>query len=153
MKKLVLLTLVFGASACANTFATTYKGTGAASEALDWSKRSQARYESLEGSKAGEDAAMISGVRIYVDSVPGELTVDGDTIGVKEGVDAELVGQVHVIASLKVPSPEQAIPALQKAAYAGGANLAYCPTEGLGHRCYLVRTAEVATEPDRDTTL
>lgn len=135
MKRLIVCGgLVLGAS-CANTFSTTYKGAGPASEALNWSKQAQSRFENL----APDEDSVISKVLVFIDSVPPELTVDGTTIGVSAGSGAELLGQVYVIATLKVPSEEEAIPVLQKVAFAGGANLAYCPTEGLGHRCYLVR--------------
>ena len=132
--------------ACANTFSTTYKGTGPASEAMSWAKRAQERYEQLEASASPEEKNAISSVRVFVDSIPNELAVADSTVGVREGSGAKLLGKVHVIAQLKAPDAEEAIPTLQMVAYAAGANLAYCPVEGLGHNCYLVRAAEPATQ-------
>lgn len=130
-------------AACANSFSTNYKGTGPASEALAWSKQAQARHGTLASGASAEDSEAIAKLRVYIDSIPGELTLDGTTIGVKEGIGAALLGQVRFIATMKVPSEEEAIPVIQPVAYAGGANLAFCPVEGMGHRCYLVRaTAE-----------
>lgn len=142
MKRLIAGGLLILTAACANSFSTTYKGAGPASEALSWSKQAQARQETLASEASPQDAEAISKVRVYIDSIPAELSVDGTTIGVKEGIGAVLLGQVRVIATMKVPSEEEAIPVMQRVAFAGGANLAYCPTEGMGHRCYLVRTAE-----------
>lgn len=141
MRKLILIVgAACAVSACANSFSATYKGAGGASEALTWAKSAEVRFEELSAAATAD--ASLSKVRVYFDAVPSELVVDGSTIGVREGVNAALVGQVHIIATVKVPTDEEAIPVMQRAALAGGADLAYCPREGLGHRCYLVRTAQ-----------
>ena len=47
MNRVIVGGLLILTAACANSFSTTYKGTGPASEALAWSRRAQARHETL----------------------------------------------------------------------------------------------------------
>jgi hypothetical protein len=152
MRTLVMLGVVAAVVSCANSYSTTYKGTGPASQALQFGKAAQARFEELSAKPQGTDTDAISKVRVYIDSVPAELAVDGNTISIRQDANAELLGEVGIIATLKAPSDEEAIPVLQRATFAAGADLAYCPHEGLGHRCYLVRTAQHSPKTEAGST-
>ena len=146
---LICLTVI--ASSCAS-FSATYAGTGPANKASEFSSRAEKRFSELE-TLSPADAEAVSKIDIYFDSVPEQLMVDGTTIGIKEGANAELIGSVLVVANWVQHSPADAVPVLQKAAHAAGANLAYCPIAGMGWRCFLVRVAPAAEPASSATTL
>ena len=135
---LLVIVLLAGAAGCANSYSIKYKGAGEASKALLFAKDSEKKFHELCEQKT--PPADIEAVRIFIDSIPEEVAVDGTTIGVREGVDAELIGSFRIIAQIYQPSSEEVIPVLQKAVFAAGANLAYCPPKGAAWVCYLVRT-------------
>jgi hypothetical protein len=87
----------------------------------------------------------ISAVKIFMDSVPAEVSLRDNVVSVAEGSSAKLVGSVEVSAVWKAPDDDAAaLPALQRAAEAAGANLAFCPRteQTLGHwRCHLLKTS------------
>lgn len=84
----------------------------------------------------------LSGIKVFIDSVPPELTMTDSVVSVKDGAAATLVGSVELIAKWKVPSDEDVLLAIQKAAHAASANLAFCPRSRSYARwtCYLVKT-------------
>jgi hypothetical protein len=86
----------------------------------------------------------ISAVKVFMDSVPAEVSLRDNVVSVADGSSAKLVGSVEISALWKAPDDDAAaLPALQRAAEAAGANLAFCPRneQTLGHwRCHLLKT-------------
>ncbi len=145
----LLMCSMITATSCAS-FSAQYAGAGPANKAAQFSKQAEQRFSQLETMDAAE-AEAVSQIDIYVDSIPEQLVVDGATIGVKPGTNAELIGSVLVIPNWVQHSQADALPVLQRAAHAAGANLAYCPVEGLGWRCFLLLVAQ-APEPASSAT-
>jgi hypothetical protein len=94
-----------------------------------------------------ERQKLIEAVQVFMDSLPRELTLKNNVVEVAEGVEARLIGSVEVKAVLAAPFDDAGyVPALQRAAEAAGANLAFCPRnekpEWYCWRCYLAKTGK-----------
>jgi hypothetical protein len=134
------------ATSSASNYSIEYRTSGAANETGDANKAAAKAFEAEATDPALKQA--ISRVKVFTDSVPPELTLKDNVVALAEGVSAKLIGSVEVSAVLKAPDDEQVLPALQKAAQAVGADIAFCPPneKPAGHiwRCYLVRASGAA---------
>jgi hypothetical protein len=138
------------ATSSAGNYSITYRTVGAATETVELNQAAEKAFAAEPTSEAQKRA--IARVKVFTDSVPVELELKDNVIGISPGASAALVGSLEITAVWKAPDDEQVLPALQKAAHAAGADLAFCPRneKPAGHiwRCYLVRTATPAPAPN-----
>jgi len=151
-KRLVAVLSIVLLSACATSsagnYSVQYKAAGSATETVAFNAAAEKAFK--EDANSEERKQAISSIKVFLDSVPPELTLRDHVIGIAEGVAAILVGSVELKAVWKAPSEDaEVLPAIQKATEAARADLAFCPRNekpaGYAWRCYLVKKAAAAT--------
>jgi hypothetical protein len=164
MVRLMRATYLFGsllAAGCATSssgnYSVKYALAGAANETT---ALNSAAAEAFRADVTEVQQKEISSVKVFVDSVPPEITLRDNVVAIKPGVPAVMVGIVELSAVWKSPDDTEVIPALQKAARSVAADLAFCPRaeKPAAHvwRCYLVSTGprlEVPLPPQGTTEL
>ncbi len=138
---------VFGcATSSSANYDVRYATAGAATEtaALNSAASEAFREDPSELAKQ-----QIAAIKVFIDTVPPELSVTNAVVSVARGSSARMVGSVELFAKWKTPTEEEVLPAMQKAAYAASANLAFCPRNATRRyaawRCYLVKTSAAPT--------
>jgi hypothetical protein len=143
MRKLLLCLCAAGCAA--TNYSATFKYAGPANTALPLNESAERAFNVHPITP--ERQKVIDSVQVFMDSLPRELTLKNNVVEVAEGVEARLIGAVDVKAVWKAPFDDAGyVPALQRAAEAVGANLAFCPRnekpEWYSWRCYLVKTGK-----------
>ena len=145
MKRLAVLlfaTPIGCATSSASNYSVTYSTVGSVNETRP---ANEAARTAFDRDVTPERQQTISAVKVFIDSVPPEISLRDNVVSVSEGSSAKLVGSVEVAAIWKAPNDDAAaLPALQRAAEAAGANLAFCPRneQALGRwRCHLLKTS------------
>lgn len=152
MKRFVIAVLsscfVFGcATSSSANYDVRYATLGAATDTIEHNRAAAKAFHE----ETSEDAKQqLSAIKVFIDSVPPELTMTNNVVEVKAGEPATLVGSVELFVKWLPPREEAALPVIQKATYAASANLAFCPrdddrTVSWRWRCYLVKTAPAAS--------
>jgi len=137
------------ATSSASNYSISYRVSGAATETAEFNQAAEKAFAAEATTEAQKQA--ISSVKVFIDTLPPEITARDNVIGITEGAAAALVGSLEITAVWKAPDDQEVLPALQKAAQAAGADVAFCPRaeKPAGHiwRCYLVRTSGAAPAP------
>jgi hypothetical protein len=135
-------------SSCATSSATNYsvafRATGPANDVAEKNNAAERAFKNDVTDLATKQA--ISAVKVFLDSIPAEITLKDNAVAIRDGDPAVLLGSVEITAIWKAPSDDaEVLPAMQKAAYAVGANMAFCPRneKPAFHtwRCYLVQAS------------
>jgi hypothetical protein len=148
-RRLSFLTPAVLVTSCATSSVTNYSVTySAAGPAREAAAINQSAERAFRKDVTGpSEARAISVVKVFLDSIPPQITLKDNAVAIQEGESAELFGSVEIKAIWKAPSEDaEALPAIQKATYSAGANIAYCPRNEMPAfgvwRCYLVRAPD-----------
>ena len=138
------------ATSSVGNYSVTYATVGPVNETGPANAASKTAFD--RPATAEEQRALAS-VQVFMDTVPPELSLRDNVISIAAESNATLVGSVEVAAIWKAPSDDAAaLPTLQRAAQAAGANVAFCPRnqQALGRwKCHLVKRPAVAAPPVR----
>jgi hypothetical protein len=120
-----------------------YRATGPADESVGFHKTAESSYRAEVTTE--DRRKEISATKVYIDTVPPELTLKDNVVSIAEGVAATLVGTVELHAVFQAPQNDaDLIPSLQKATESARSDIAFCPRDQqlarmAQFRCYLVK--------------